>query len=93
MPRQARILTLNLGSQAISVADFRPQGVGGLVLQDYRRRDLAIENPGEPFRHAQFTAILREVLDEMGIKNARVNYAIAAQSVFARFVTERALPD
>ena len=62
MPRQARILTLNLGSQAISVADFRPQGVGGLVLQDYRRRDLAIENPGEPFRHAHLTAILREVL-------------------------------
>src|SRR6184192_1721919 len=86
MPRQPRILTLNLGSQAISVAEFRPQGLGGLVLQDYRRRDLAIENPGEPFRHAQFTAILREVLHEMGIKNARVNYAIAAQSVFARFV-------
>ena len=41
MPGVARIFTLNLGSQAISVADFRPQSGGGLVLRDYKRRDLA----------------------------------------------------
>src|SRR5881275_3260114 len=86
MPGPARILTLNLGSQAISVGDFRPQSGGGLVLRDYKRRDLAIETPGEPMRHAEVTAALREMLHEMGIKSARVNYAIAAQSVFARFV-------
>jgi hypothetical protein len=49
MPGVARIFTLNLGSQAISVADFRPQSGGGLVLRDYKRRDLAIENPGSRF--------------------------------------------
>src|SRR5207248_1984382 len=36
MPGQVRILTLNLGSQAISVGDFRPQTGGGLVLRDYQ---------------------------------------------------------
>src|SRR5437870_7114104 len=82
----ARILTLNLGSQAISVADFRPQSGGGLVLRDYKRRDLAIENPGEPIRHAQITATIREILNELGIKSGKVNYAVAGQSVFARFV-------
>src|SRR5258707_7652320 len=86
MPGVARIFTLNLGSQAISVADFRPQSGGGLVLRDYKRRDLAIENPGEPIRHAQITATIREILNELGIKSARVNYADAGQSVFARFV-------
>ena len=86
MPGVARIFTLNLGSQAISVADFRPQSGGGLVLRDYKRRDLAIENPGEPIRHAQITATIREILNELGIKSARVNYAVAGQSVFARFV-------
>jgi type IV pilus assembly protein PilM len=86
MPGVARILTLNLGSQAISVADFRPQSGGGLVLRDYKRRDLAIENPGEPIRHAQITATIREILNELGIKSANVNYAVAGQSVFARFV-------
>src|SRR5438034_11255997 len=86
MPGVARILTLNLGSQAISVADFRPQSGGGLVLRDYKRRDLAIENPGEPIRHAQITATIREMLNELGIKSGKVNYAVAGQSVFARFV-------
>src|SRR5438045_4302097 len=86
MPGVARIFTLNLGSQAISVADFRPQSGGGLVLRDYKRRDLAIENPGEPVRHAQITATIREMLNELGIKSAKVNYAVAGQSVFARFV-------
>jgi type IV pilus assembly protein PilM len=86
MPGSARILTLNLGSQAISVGDFRPQTGGGLVLRDYKRRDLPIENPGEPIRHAQITATIREILNELGIKSAKVNYAVAGQSVFARFV-------
>src|SRR6184192_343913 len=86
MPGQVRILTLNLGSQAISVGDFRPQTGGGLVLRDYKRRDLAIESPGEPVRHAQITATIREILNELGIKSAKVNYAVAGQSVFARFV-------
>src|SRR5438445_504524 len=86
MPRVARILTLNLGSQAISVGDFRPQSGGGLVLRDYKRRDLAIESPGEPVRHAQVTATIREILNELGVKSANVNYAVAGQSVFARFV-------
>src|SRR6476620_8625337 len=86
MPGVARIFTLNLGSQAISVADFRPQSGGVLVLRDYKRRDLAIENPGEPIRHAQITATIREILNELGIKSADVNYAVAGQSVFARFV-------
>src|SRR5438477_299645 len=86
MPGPARILTLNLGSQAVSIGDFRPQTGGGLVLRDYKRRDLAIESPGEPVRHAQITATIREMLNELGIKSAKVNYAVAGQSVFARFV-------
>src|SRR6266436_6946520 len=86
MPGVARIFTLNLGSQAISVADFRLQSGGGLVLRDYKRRDLVIENPGEPVRHAQITSTIREILNELGIKSANVNYAVAGQSVFARFV-------
>src|SRR6266403_716582 len=86
MPGVARILTRNLGSQAISVVDVRPQKRGGLVLRDYKRRDLVIENPGEPVRHAQITSTIREILNELGIKSANVNYAVAGQSVFARFV-------
>jgi type IV pilus assembly protein PilM len=86
MPRANRILTLNLGSQAISMAEFRPQTGGGLVLRDYKRRDVAIESAGESIRPAQITATVREMLHEMGIKHTSVNYAVPAQSIFARFV-------
>ena len=82
----ARILAVNLGSQAISVAEFRPQGDGGLILRGYQRRELVAENPADAMRQAQITSTLREMLDELGIKNANVNYAVPAQSVFARFV-------
>ncbi len=86
MQRASRILSLNLGSQAISIAEFRPQTGGGLVLRDYKRRDVAIESVGESIRPAQITATVKEMLREIGIKNASVNYAVASQSVFARFV-------
>src|SRR5256885_16566494 len=86
MPRSPRILSLNLGSQAISMAEFRPQTGGGLVLRDYKRREMAIETAGESIRPAQITATVKEMLHEIGIKSGSVNYAVPAQSVFARFV-------
>ena len=86
MPRATRVLSLNLGSQAISMAEFRPRTGGGLVLHEYKRRDVAIESAGESIRPAQITAAVKEMLHEMGIKSGSVNYAVPAQSVFARFV-------
>ena len=68
------------------MGEFRPQAGGGLVLRDYKRRDVAIESAAETIRPAQITATITEMLQEMGIKNAHVNYAVASQSVFARFV-------
>jgi type IV pilus assembly protein PilM len=37
-------------------------------------------------RHAQVAVVLREMMDELQIKRGHVNYAVSAQSVFARFV-------
>ena len=62
MPRSPRILSLNLGSQAISMAEFRPQTGGGLVLRDYKRREMAIETAGESIRPAQITETVKEML-------------------------------
>src|SRR5438067_2244355 len=86
MPRATRLLSLNLGSQAISMAEFRPQTGGGLVLREYKRRDVEIESAGESIRPTQITATIKEMLHEIGIKSGSVNYAVPAQSVFARFV-------
>jgi type IV pilus assembly protein PilM len=68
------------------MAEFRPRTEGGLVLRDYKRCEVAIESAGESIRSAQITATVKEMLHETGIRNATVNYAVAAQSVFARFV-------
>jgi len=68
------------------MAEFRPQVGGGLILLEYKRRDVAIESAGESIRPGQITAAVKEMVHEMGIKNGSVNYAVPAQSVFARFV-------
>jgi type IV pilus assembly protein PilM len=86
MAAPARILAANLGSQAISLGEFRPQGEGGLLLQAFQRREVVAENPTDAMRQTQITNTLREMLDEFGIKNGYANYAVPAHLVFARFV-------
>jgi type IV pilus assembly protein PilM len=81
-----RIISLNLGSQTIGMAEFRVQAHGGLVLLGYRLREVPVEAAGEEMRRGQMTIALREMLDELHIKRGVVNYALSAQSVFSRFV-------
>ncbi len=86
MPLPTRLISLNLGSQTIGLAEFRTQTHGGIVLVDYRLREIPAEPTNEETRHTQITVAVREMMDALGIKHGRVNYAIAAQSAFARFV-------
>ena len=86
MASATRILTVNLGSQTVALADFRTQPNGGLVLAGYRSREILAEAGNEAARNLQITAALREMMVELAINNGAVNYCVAAQSVFARFV-------
>jgi type IV pilus assembly protein PilM len=86
MAAATRILSLNLGSHTIGLGDFHAQRDGGLVLNGYRLREILADQANESSRNAQITAALREMVGELGIKGGAVNYATAAQSVFARFV-------
>src|SRR4030095_6637671 len=86
MPLPTRLLSLNLGSQTIGLAEFRTHAHGGLVLVDYRLRENPADRLNEEKHHSQITNTLREMMDELRIKHGRVNYAIAGQSAFARFV-------
>ncbi len=85
-PQTRRILSLNLGTHTIGLAEFHAEPNGGLLLNGYRLREILVEPSHEAARNAQITLLLREMLGELGIKSGRVNYATAAQSVFARFV-------
>ncbi|HEX4629512.1 MAG TPA: type IV pilus assembly protein PilM [Chthoniobacterales bacterium] len=86
MSPQTRILSLNLGTHTIGLAEFHAQPNGGLLLNGYRLREILVEPSNESARNAQITVLLREMLRELGIRSGAVNYATAAQSVFARFV-------
>ena len=87
----SRLISLNLGSQTLGLAEFRVQPHGGLVLLDYRLREAPLD-PATGQRREAHTAlhetavVLREMMRELRIKNGTVNCALPAQSVFARFV-------
>jgi type IV pilus assembly protein PilM len=86
MSPRTRIITLNLGSQSIELAEFRAQPPGGLILCNYLSRDVFAEPPNKSVRPAQITAALREMLKELRIESGDVNYTIAEECVFSRFV-------
>src|SRR5712692_6115436 len=81
-----RIFSLNLGSQTIGLAEFYAQPHGGLVLQNYRLREILADSATEGMRYQQVESALREMLHELHIRHGNVNYAVPGQSVFARFV-------
>src|SRR5438874_12277843 len=90
MPGPARLITLNLGSQTVGVAEFRV-GHGGLVLVNYRLHEVPLDPETGHRRDAhvafeEAAAVLREMMQEMQIPRRPVNYALPAQAVFARFV-------
>src|SRR5213595_2396796 len=90
MAAPPRLITLNIGSQTIGLAEFRIIH-GRLVLVNYRFHDTPLDPETGQRRDAHAalheTAVaIREMMSEMHIHRASVNYAVPAQSVFARFV-------
>src|SRR5436190_10336518 len=86
MSPRTRITTLNLGSQSIELAEFRTQPQGGLILCGYRTQELLADPTTEETRYTQVIAALREMLGELHIKGGNVNYTVAEESIFTRFV-------
>ncbi len=86
MAASTRIVSLNLGSQTVGLAEFRTQPNGGMILAGYRLREILAEAGNELARNAQIAAAVREMMGELQLKGGGVNYCVAAQSVFARFV-------
>src|SRR6476659_5352127 len=90
MPAPARLIAVNLGSQTIGIAEFRVAHEVP-VLVNYRLRELPLD-PGTGERRdthvasEEGAAVLREMMHDMQIPRRPVNYALPAQSVFARFV-------
>src|SRR6266478_1717929 len=95
MAAPARLITLNIGSQTLGLAEFRVIR-GRLLLLNYRFRETPLDPATGQRRDAhaalhETAAVLREMMHEMHIHPGEVNYAVPAQSVFARFVKLPAL--
>src|ERR1700751_4875986 len=90
MASPPRLITLNIGSQTLGLGEFRVIH-GRLALVNYRFRETPLDAETGQRRDAHAalheTALsLRKMMREMHIHGAPVNYAVPAQSVFARFV-------
>ncbi len=81
-----RILALDLGTQTIGVAEFRTGSSGGLILSNYRTTELLADPAQDATRQAQARMAIQELVGALGYKGQKVNYAIASQAVFTRFV-------
>src|SRR5438128_6787336 len=90
MAAPARIISLNVGSQTIGLAEFRDTH-GGLALLNYRFRETPLD-PATGQRRETHVALhdtavaLREMVRQMHIAHGCVNYVVPAPTVFARFV-------
>ena len=87
MAAPAHLVTLNIGSQTIGLAEFRVID-GRLVLLNYRFRETPLDPETGQRREAhvallETAGVLRELMREMHIHRADVNYAVPAQSVRA----------
>ena len=86
MAAPTRILSLSLGNQTLGLAEFKTGQNGGLVLASHQTRELLADPAADSTRLAQAKLVLDEMVQGAGLKNAKINYAVSAQSVFTRFV-------
>ena len=86
MAAHTRILTLSLGTQTIGLAEFKAGQNAGVVLSSYHTRELLADPAADSTRIAQANLLLKEMVQSMKLRGARLNYAVSSQSVFTRFV-------
>ena len=86
MATPARILSLSLGNQTVALAEFKTDQHGRLVLAAHHNRELLADPAADSTRLAQTKLVLDEMVQAAGLKKAKTNYAVSAQSVFTRFV-------
>ena len=91
MAENQSIVTLNIGSQRISMAVFEPSKSGGLVLKAFESTSLLADPATEAVRMPQTRLAILELAQKLKVGKTKVRYAVSGQSVFTRFVKLPAL--
>jgi type IV pilus assembly protein PilM len=80
------IITLNIGSQTVSMGLFSRSKEGGLILKKYETTSILADPSAEMTRLPQVKLAVAELSSRLGISKVSLDYAISGQSVFTRFV-------
>ncbi len=87
MAKPATILTLNLGMQTVSMAEFEVLPGDGLRLTRFREAEMILDPAADATRPDQLKALIKELRDAISPKSKKPIYAcLPSQSVFSRFV-------
>ena len=81
-----RFFTLNLGTQTVSIAEFRSDSKGRLTLRRLESRDLLADPAADASRVSQASLALGEISASLKLKNQPIFAALPSQSVFNRFI-------
>jgi type IV pilus assembly protein PilM len=91
MAENQTTVTLNIGSQRISMAVFETSKSGGLVLKSFDSTSLLADPATEAVRMPQTRLAIIELAQKLKVGKCKVRYAVSGQSVFTRFVKLPAL--
>ncbi|WP_018970975.1 Amuc_1101 family PilM-like pilus complex protein [Rubritalea marina] len=80
------LITLNIGSQTLSMGVFSPAKGGGLIMKAYETTNILADPAADAARLGQLRMAIAELAGKLGVSKGKVDYAISGQSVFTRFV-------
>jgi type IV pilus assembly protein PilM len=87
MARPERHLSLNLGMQTVSLAEFEVLPEGGLKLIGFAKSELILDPAADATRPLQIETVAKELREVLKTKSgAAVNACLPSQSVFSRFL-------
>jgi len=87
MAAPSRIVTLNLGMQTVSLAEFRATPDGAITLHGFKQEELIVDPAADATRPGQVEAAVGSLRKALSISGKeQVNFCLPSQSVFTRFV-------
>ncbi|MEM9478131.1 MAG: Amuc_1101 family PilM-like pilus complex protein [Verrucomicrobiota bacterium] len=93
MAKGKPIITLDLGSQRVTMAVFGAAGKSGLALQQFETTELLGDPAAEGTRIAQLKVAVSELASKCGLKGGDVRVAISGHSVITRLMKPPALDE
>ncbi len=87
MAAPTRIVSLNLGMQTVTLAEFHVRPDGGITLNACKQEELIVDPAADVTRPAQVESAVENLRKDLKLPaKLMVNFCLPSQAVFARFV-------